>query len=255
MLRMLVLALVLANAAYFAWGQGLLAAYGFVPARVSEPERMAQQIRPEAMQIITDIAPTSAPSPVISPATEPAPAPAPAPEVETAAPAPAPAATTTTTTTTAPPSITAQCLQVGLFTERQAKSLRLRLRNGLPADSWSFESNGDAARWIIYMGKYISKEAMNRKRVKLEQLGLAFEPPLSPLLNPGLSLGSFASKADAENTLTQMEQRGLRSAKVVLERPEVPTLWLRLPAADASLQAKLEALKPYLADKAVQVCK
>lgn len=245
MLRMLVLALVLANAAYFAWGQGLLAAYGFVPARVSEPERMAQQIRPEAMQIITDIAPSSAPSPVITPATEPAPAPAPA--VETAAAAPP--------TTTAPPSITAQCLQVGLFTERQAKSLRLRLRNGLPADSWSFESNGDSARWIIYMGKYISKEAMNRKRVKLEQLGLTFEPPLSPLLNPGLSLGSFASKADAENTLTQMEQRGLRSAKVVLERPEVPTLWLRLPAADASLQAKLEALKPYLADKAVQVCK
>ena len=60
-------------------------------------------------------------------------------------------------------------MQVGLFTERQAKSLRLRLRNGLPADSWSFESNGDAARWIIYMGKYISKEAMNRKRVKLER--------------------------------------------------------------------------------------
>ena len=104
------------------------------------------------------------------------------------------------------------------------------------------------------MGKYISKEAVDRKRVKLEQIGLTFEPPISPLLNPGLSLGSFGSKADAENALSQMEQRGLRSAKVILERPELPSLWLRLPAADASMRAKLDALKPYLLDKAVQVC-
>ncbi len=222
---MLVLVLLLANGAYFAWGQGWLAAYGFVPARVSEPERLAQQIRPEAMRLATD-----------SPAARPS---------QTAAAGKTPGAT---------PSSTTQCLQVGGFTERQARALRLRLGNSLPTDSWSFESSGDSARWIIYMGKYISKEAVDRKRVKLEQLGLTFEPPVSPLLNPGLSLGSFGSKADAENALAQMEQRGLRSAKVILERPELPSLWLRLPAADASMRAKLDALKPHLLDKAVQVC-
>ena len=222
---MLVLVLLLANGAYFAWGQGWLAAYGFVPARVSEPERLAQQIRPEAMRLATD-----------SPAARPS---------QTAAAGKTPGAT---------PSSTTQCLQVGGFTERQARALRLRLGNSLPTDSWSFESSGDSARWIIYMGKYISKEAVDRKRVKLEQLGLTFEPPVSPLLNPGLSLGSFGSKADAENALAQMEQRGLRSAKVTLERPELPSLWLRLPAADASMRAKLDALKPHLLDKAVQVC-
>lgn len=217
---MLVLVLLLANGAYFAWGHGWLAAYGFVPARVTEPERLAQQIRPEAMRLATDSRPAR-PS-------------------RTAAAGKTPGAT--------------QCLQVGTFTERQARALRLRLRNNLPAGSWSFESIGDSARWIIYMGKYISKEAVDRKRVKLEQLGLTFEPPISPLLNPGLSLGSFGSKADAENALAQMELRGLRSAKVILERPELPSLWLRVPAADASMRAKLDALKPYLLDKAVQVC-
>lgn len=234
---MLVLVLLLANGAYFAWGQGWLAAYGFVPARVSEPERLAQQIRPEAMRLATD-----------SPAARPS---------QTAAAAKTPvvaAAETPITPPTALPSNATQCLQVGVFTERQARALRLRLRNSLPADSWSFESSGDSARWIIYMGRYISKEAVDRKRVKLEQLGLTFAPPISPLLNPGLSLGNFGSKADAENALAQMEQRGLRSAKVVLERPELPSLWLRLPAADASMRAKLDALKPYLLDKAVQVC-
>ena len=234
---MLVLVLLLANGAYFAWGHGLLAAYGFVPARVAQPERLAQQIRPQAMQLATDSRPAR-PS-------------------QTAPAGKTPAVPTTETPLTAPaalPPSATQCLQVGVFTERQARALRPRLRNSLPANSWSFESSGDSARWIIYMGKYISKEAMNRKRVKLEQLGLTFEPPVSPLLNPGLSLGSFGSKADAENALSQMEQRGLRSAKVILERPELPSLWLRLPAADVSMRVKLDGLKPYLSDKAVQVC-
>ena len=214
MLRVLVLALLLANAAYFAWGQGLLAAYDFAPARQSEPERLAQQIRPEAMQLITA-------GPVPPSANAPA---------------------------------SAQCLQVGVFTEQQAHALRPRLQGSLPAGSWSFESSGESVRWIIYMGKYISKDAMNRKRLKLQQLGLTFEPPLSPMLNPGLSLGNFSSKAEAENALAQMNQRGIRSAKVVLERPELPSLWLKLPAADASMRTRLDTLKPQFAGKAVQAC-
>lgn len=228
MLRVLILALLLANAAYFTWAQGLLAAYGFAPARQSEPERLAQQIRPEAMQLITPRA--------VQP------------------PVPAPVSTTHVTASTPTPSASAQCLQVGVFTEQQARALRWRLQSSLPKDSWTFESSGDSVRWIIYMGKYISKEAMNRKRLKLEQLGLAFEPPVSPTLNPGLSLGRFSSKDEAENALSQMNQRGIRSAKVMLERPELPSLWLKLPSADASIRAKLDALAPQLAGKAVQAC-
>ena len=223
MLRLLVLVLLLANAAYFAWGQGLLAAYGFAPARQSEPERLAQQIRPEAMQLVTNNSPARS-------------------------------SDTAAVSAAAAPSAATQCVQVGVFTEQQAQTLRPRLRSGLPADSWSFESSGDSVRWIIYMGKYISKEAMNRKRVKLEQLGLAFEPPISPLLNPGLSLGSFSSKAEAQSALDQMNQRGIRSAKVILERPELPSLWLRLPAADAPMRTRLEALKPHFAGQPLQGC-
>lgn len=224
MLRMLTLALLLANTGYFAWSQGLLAAYGFKPARQAEPERLAQQIRPEAMQLITPAAPAPA---------------APRPAVQTPA---------------APPPGGAACLRVGLFTEQQARLLRPHLQAGLPEGSWSLDSSGESSRWIIYMGKYVSKDAMNRKRLKLEQLGLAFQPPVSPLLNPGLSLGSFGSKAEAEDALAQMSQRGLRSARIVLERPEVPSLWLRLPAATAAVRTQLDALKPQFAGNAIQPC-
>jgi hypothetical protein len=53
MLRALVLALLLANAGYFAWTRGLLADYGFAPAGQSEPQRLTQQLRPEAMRLLT----------------------------------------------------------------------------------------------------------------------------------------------------------------------------------------------------------
>ena len=222
MLRALVLALLLANGLYFAWGQGMLAAYGFAPARQAEPERLAQQIRPEALRLL-------APGP--------------------AAPAPSPTGLASNTAVAGE-----SCLQVGVFTDRQVNALRPRLQASLPPDSWSFESSGEPGRWVIYMGKYVSKQAMNRKRQMLDQLDISHEPPASPRLNPGLSLGSFNSKTEAEQALEAMMQRGLRSAKVVPERPELPSQWLKLPQVNAVIRAKLEALKPLLADKALQAC-
>ncbi|MGR4868628.1 sporulation protein [Variovorax sp. LARHSF232] len=52
-MRILLLALVLANGLYFAWTQGGLAAFGLLPASFSErePQRLSQQVRPEALQI------------------------------------------------------------------------------------------------------------------------------------------------------------------------------------------------------------
>ena len=53
MLRLIVLVLVLLNAGYLAWSQGWLRAYGLAPAPQSEPQRLEQQIRPEAVNILS----------------------------------------------------------------------------------------------------------------------------------------------------------------------------------------------------------
>ena len=52
-LRLLVVALLLANVGYFAWSRGGLAAFGTEPARLgqSEPQRLQQQVRPALLQI------------------------------------------------------------------------------------------------------------------------------------------------------------------------------------------------------------
>ena len=161
MLRLVVLLLVLLNGIYFAWSQGLLRAYGLAPAQQSEPQRLAQQIRPEAMHILSmdDVRRAEAVSP----------APAKAPE----------------------------CLQAGLFDEPQILALRRSLETGLPPGAWSMEAVAEPARWIVYMGRYPNAEALAKKRAELANLNLRFEPLTNPELEPGLSLGGFATQAAA----------------------------------------------------------
>jgi hypothetical protein len=52
MLRLCVLLLLLANAGYYAWSQGLLAAWGVAPAQQSEPQRLEQQVNPAAVRLL-----------------------------------------------------------------------------------------------------------------------------------------------------------------------------------------------------------
>ncbi len=223
MLRLLVLALLLANAGYFAWTQGLLADYGFAPVAQSEPQRLAQQIRPEAMQLLN-----------ANEAGQPH-------EIAPVAAMPTPA--------------TAECLQAGPFSDEQARALRPRLQSSLPAGSWSLENNLEPGRWIIYMGKYANEDALTKKRNELRLRGVSMEPLLNPALNPGLSLGHFSSQAEADSELAKISQRGVRTARVVMEQPEVRGQWFRLASVDASLLAKIDALKPQLDAKALQPCR
>ena len=52
MLRLAVIALLLANAGYYAYTQGWLRSAGLVTPEQAEPQRMNQQIRPETLQIL-----------------------------------------------------------------------------------------------------------------------------------------------------------------------------------------------------------
>lgn len=53
--RAAVIVLALANLGYFAWSMGALAAFDLVPAdrAATEPQRLARQIRPERLRIVT----------------------------------------------------------------------------------------------------------------------------------------------------------------------------------------------------------
>jgi hypothetical protein len=66
MLRVLVLFLLLANLAFFVWAQGWLRVLELGPSTQSEPFRLSQQIRPEALRVMPDV-PTGQPAPAADP--------------------------------------------------------------------------------------------------------------------------------------------------------------------------------------------
>src|SRR5256885_222785 len=94
MLRIAFLLLVLANAGYYLWNHGQLQALGLAPPSQTEPERLGQQVRPEALSLLSvdnapppsSATPATAPASPAAPATPAAPA-APASGEEPAAPA------------------------------------------------------------------------------------------------------------------------------------------------------------------------
>ena len=229
MLRLAVLLLLLANSAYFAWSQGLLAPLGLAPGVQTEPQRLAAQIRPEAIRLLST---------------------GEVKQLETGGTAAAPP----NSSANAPAPVAAECLQAGLFNEQQTAALRASLESTLPAGSWQLESSVEPARWIVYMGKYNTEEALAKKRAELRQLGVPFRAVNSEALAPGLALASFTSQADAEKELARVATRGVRTARVAQERAEARGQILKLPSADAGLRKQLEGLAPQLDGKALRPC-
>lgn len=239
MLRFTVLALLLANFAFYVWSHGWLAAYGLAPSDESEPQRLAQQIRPQTMRLPgdTDAARSERASTTLPAATATAPA---APDAPAATPSPAAAL---------------ECLQAGLFSEPQSAALRSRLQASLPAGSWSLAPSVEPGRWLIYMGRYTEAETLAIKRSELARLGVGFQPVTLAPLAPGLSLGSFPAQAEADSALARLATQGVRSARVVQEKPEQRGNLLTLPAVDAALKVQLDAIRPQLLDRALRSCR
>ena len=211
MLRVFVLLLLLLNGVFYAWAQGWLLAYGLGSSPQREPHRLAQQIRPEAIALIS--------------------------EQEAIA-----------------QSASTVCLQSGVLDAARGEALRPMLEASLPASAWVLDQVATPERWIIYMGPYANAAELAKKRTQLATLRLTFEPLRNPALAPGLSLGAFASQAQANAALEALALRGVRTARVVQEMPAGQGYRLRLPAVDDTLQKQLPPVRVALAGQALLPC-
>jgi len=204
MLRAVVIALVLANAAFFAWTQGWLDnVVGVRSIGDREPERLLRQIRPETIRII--------PTPTV-----------------VAAPPPA-------------------CLEAGPFAPAEIAAAEAALRAALPnatAGTWVSLKTELPGAWIVYMGKYPNRELLVRKQEELARRTVTSEEVNSPAaLDPGLSLGRFEERADADRALTEFTRQGIRTAKVVELTAPASSFRLRVERAGAALAAQLAEVK------------
>ncbi len=225
MLRILVIALLVGNALLLAAQFGLFdrltgAASGQAPQR--EPERLQRQVDPQSVRILS-------------------------PQAASAALAAATASATTTAAQVASAASMARaqaCLEAGPFTAGEADVAQRSLRDaGLAPGSWQVLAREDSGAFMVYMGRYADRETLQRKLDEVKRLKLdADELRGKPELQPGLDLGRFDQRADADAALARMAQRGVRSARVVTLRPAQSQTLLRLPAADAATQARLAGL-------------
>jgi len=261
MLRAAVLVLLLANAGYYAWSQGLLRSWGWAPPEQSEPQRLEQQIQPENLRVgRASGASTSgngngnanggssgsangagAASDAAASATPAAPAATPAP------------ATSEPASVAATPAEPAACLQAGTFDKGQLDALRTAAAS-LPQGSWVLEPVSLTGRWMVYMGRFADEEALEKKRTELRARKVPYDRP-GAALEPGLSLGRFSTEEAAERALATLGTQGVRTARVVQERTDATGYVLRLPAATPALRTQAETqMRALLASRPLRTC-
>lgn len=251
MIRFAIVLLLLANAGYYAFSQGMLRSLGWAPENPSEPERLQQQVKPDALRILTPQEAEQAQQlqsrTVVA---EPAPA--------TVAPTPAGESTDSSSPASAEPEKVAtkpadkpldkpadkpekkECLVAGSFDAKQVEALRLQLAK-LPEGSWRLDASTSAGRWMVYVGKFSSQEALDTRRDELRALDVSTDRARIASLEPGISLGRFSSEEAAERHLATIGRKGVGGAKVVVERPEVTSYTVRLPKLDAATKKRVQS--------------
>jgi hypothetical protein len=216
MLRALFVLLLLANLAFYAWTQGWLDGVIGVRAHAErEPERLARQVRPELIRVLTPQAVAAAASAAES---------------------------------------RLQCLEAGPFGSSEANTAEAALASVLPSGTWARVTRDKPAVWIVYMGKYGS-EALARKQEELTRIKVPFEVLKgAPEWEPGLALGRFDNHDAADEALAQLGRRGIHTARLVeLSKPSTQTL-LRVERADPELAGKVSGLKLDALGKGFAAC-
>ena len=253
MIGRLVILLLAANVAWFAWSQGWLRGVGLGPTVQTEPERLERQVRPDALEVrplqeggaSASTAPASVPASAAATATAGPSAPS-----EPVAPAEAPVAPAPEAA--APVATGGSCLQAGVFDEKQAATLRKALAR-LPDGSWRLDEVQLPGRWMVYVGKLPDAAAVAAKRAEMRELGVDTDRP-GAALEPGLSLGRFANEEAANRALGDLSRKGVRTARVVQERRDEPGYRLRLPQADEALRQQLRGLRGALGGRELRDC-
>ncbi|HJV59343.1 MAG TPA: hypothetical protein VJ743_00295 [Albitalea sp.] len=217
MLRTLVAALLVLNLLFWAWTQGWLDDVVGARARGDrEPERLARQVHPEMIRILTPQAVAAA---------------ARAAEMQLA------------------------CLEAGPYDDAAIAAAEGALASTLPSGTWVRHTVEQPTRWIVYMGRYPNRDALQKKAQELARMHVAFEELRDAGgLEPGLSLGRFGERGAADAALAQWTQRGIQTAKVVELARSRSLHTLRVERADAELAAKVNALKLDALGKGFAAC-
>jgi hypothetical protein len=233
--RILLILLILANLAYWAWHRPAVVAWHSPNEQNTgrEPARLQAQIHPEALTLLTPVEVKN-----LHAAEQKALAAAPA----SSAPS-APASTSAEASDPTSASDALVCLQSPALGEDDFTQLTQHLQQaGFSRTDWVDLRREFPGRWGIYMGRFEDKERMQRKADALHRLKVDFEEIKTPAeLSPGLLLGHFSAEDEAHKQLGELGKRGVRSAKVVVLKPASVEHRLRIDALTAPQARKVRS--------------
>jgi hypothetical protein len=214
-----------------------------------EPERLAQQVRPQAVVVLT--AAEAGVAAVAAEAAASAAAPAPA-AASAAASVPAPVdaagallAANGAGNPTSNPTDGSVCLQAGPFTPTEAAAAAAALQQvGLPAGSWArVEGTPAAPQWLVYAGRFADAAARRARQQEWARANLTAQLLDAPAdLAPGLTLGRYPSRDAADAALAALAPAVRQVTRGLLQHPSPATAWLRAASADKALAARLTGL-------------
>ena len=205
MLRALVVLLLLANIAFFAWARGWLGAPPHHAER--EPERLQAQVRPEVVTVLPPGTASAAVQAAVAAAL--------------------------------------QCLEAGPFADATINAAEAAIAPAsLPDGSWArVESAAAAPVWLVFAGRYPEAALRKSREEDLRKLNLSFELITAPPdLAPGLVLSRHTSRDEAQGWLNERSATPLRGARVV-QLPAPPAAYrLRVARAEPDQAERLKAL-------------
>ena len=138
--------------------------------------------------------------------------------------------------------VAATCFESGPYTPGEVGAAEAALRTAVPGVAWTNTRSEQPGAWLVYMGSYPDRETLLRKEEEIGRVKVSFEEVAVPGEGAfGLSLGRYDDRPAAERALAQMQQRGVRTARVV--QAPVVTHTLRIDKVEPAMAAQLVALK------------
>ncbi|WP_432240022.1 hypothetical protein [Herbaspirillum robiniae] len=262
--------LVVGNVVLFGLQRGYL---GAAASERREPQRLAEQLRPELLSILppnseklvpqvrtqeAQAAPDAAAKPDQAPAAGAPAAPAtpatPAPAGATAAAAAAP----TTQVAQAAPGAPS-CTEVGNFSATDARRFSTQLASLNLGDKVVQKLTQDVTSHMVYIPPQDGRDGADRRTAELRRLGIGdfYVIPDSfpnPALRYGISLGIFRTEEAAKAYVGQLIAKGLRSARIIARRSGAGKQVFQLRDLSPDSRSALERIKSAFPDQEIRSC-
>ena len=218
-MKLLFLLLIAANLALFAWQRG---AFGTLPDSGREPERVARQVEPERIRVLT-------------------------PEQAGDLRAAVRATSSASSTASGAPDLAlgADCVEFGDFSEAQAARVRPRLEALALGDRLEARSVEATGWYMVYVPPFKTRAEADRAAAQLRDQGvkdLLVIGDNSPM-RFGIALGSFRDQDLANRHLADLQKRGVKTARVADRPSTVPATRFVIRSVDPALAATLQGLQ------------